>query len=262
MKHQGHLASENLFQVLKTHNRAELEQKVEFTHPVLDSIGRHFVPGEYFYVLTDFQDFKIIFMHPNAERMIPVVAANADFPDLLEPWHQEDAVLLEKRERVVFEFFMNRIPTEELKNYKSTYTVRIKDLSSNYRLYLMQTIVLQTTPKGKMAYNMTVFTDLTDFNIPYSKNINIIGLNGRPSYRNIEVKPDPEFIISEDPLLSHRERETLQLLAQGHTQEEVASQLDVAFSTVRSHANSILKKLNAKNQSEAIRIALQRGLIA
>ncbi|MFW5658535.1 MAG: response regulator transcription factor [Bacteroidota bacterium] len=84
-------------------------------------------------------------------------------------------------------------------------------------------------------------------------------MNGRPSYRDVPIDRLGDYVISENPTLS--ERETLQLLAQGHTQEKVASQLDVAFSTVRTHATKILEKLNAKNQSEAIRIALQRGLI-
>ncbi len=261
MEEQGKRASEQLFKVFRERNGAELEQKIEFSHPILDSIGCHFAPGEYFYVIADFQEFKLVFMHPNAERMIPVKADGADFPDLLEPWHPEDAALLEMREKVTFDFFMGHIPTDELKNYKKTYTVRMRDLSGNYRLYLMQTVVLQITPKGKMAYNLTLFTDLTDLNIPYSTEINIIGLNGRPSYRNIKVKPNPDFVISTDPTLTDRERDTLQLLAQGHTQEEAAAELGLSFNTIRTHAAHILEKLDAKNQSEAIRIALQRGLI-
>ncbi|KAA3643515.1 MAG: DNA-binding response regulator [Chloroflexi bacterium] len=61
--------------------------------------------------------------------------------------------------------------------------------------------------------------------------------------------------------LSGREREVLQLLAEGHSRTEIAAQLSISERTVDSHRTHIMQKLNLENQAELYRVALSRGLI-
>lgn len=61
--------------------------------------------------------------------------------------------------------------------------------------------------------------------------------------------------------LTPREREVLQLLAQGLTSKEVAARLGVAPSTVESHRRQIMSKLSARSIAEMTRIAIRAGLI-
>jgi len=53
-------------------------------------------------------------------------------------------------------------------------------------------------------------------------------------------------------LLSPRELEVLHLLADGHSNQEIASRLVLALSTVKSHVKSILMKLEAENRTQAV----------
>ena len=61
--------------------------------------------------------------------------------------------------------------------------------------------------------------------------------------------------------LTPREREVLQLVAEGATNKEIASQLFIAENTVKNHLRSILAKLHLGNRAEAAAYALREGLI-
>jgi DNA-binding NarL/FixJ family response regulator len=66
-----------------------------------------------------------------------------------------------------------------------------------------------------------------------------------------------------DPLdrLSPREREVFQLVAEGHTNREMAEVLGVRPSTIETHRAHILEKLNLHSTAELVRFAAQRGII-
>ena len=63
-----------------------------------------------------------------------------------------------------------------------------------------------------------------------------------------------------DPL-SERELEVLQWVAEGLTNREIAGRLYIAASTVKSHLNAILRKLDASNRTQAVAEARARGLL-
>ncbi len=58
------------------------------------------------------------------------------------------------------------------------------------------------------------------------------------------------------PALSHREKETLALLARGLTNREIADRLFLAESTVKTHVGSIFGKLGVNSRSEAAALVL------
>jgi len=61
--------------------------------------------------------------------------------------------------------------------------------------------------------------------------------------------------------LTEREREVLRLLAQGMPNKEIASHLVISERTAKFHVSSIMSKLGATNRTEAVTLAVQRGLI-
>jgi DNA-binding NarL/FixJ family response regulator len=64
-----------------------------------------------------------------------------------------------------------------------------------------------------------------------------------------------------ETLLSNREMEVLDCLAQGMTSSQVASELFISENTVKTHVRHILEKLEAGNRAEAVSKAVQLGLI-
>ena len=65
-----------------------------------------------------------------------------------------------------------------------------------------------------------------------------------------------------DPLLTEREMAVLRLLAQGKTNRDIADSLTITERTVKFHVSSISSKLGAANRTEAVTLAVQRGLIS
>jgi two-component system, NarL family, response regulator LiaR len=62
--------------------------------------------------------------------------------------------------------------------------------------------------------------------------------------------------------LTQRERELLALMARGHSNQEISTQLSIAMPTVKFHVTNILAKLHADNRTEAVLIALKHKLVA
>jgi two-component system response regulator NreC len=62
-------------------------------------------------------------------------------------------------------------------------------------------------------------------------------------------------------LLTNREREVLQLIAEGLSNQAIAEELVISVKTVEAHRAHIMTKLHAKNRTDLIRYALKRGLV-
>ena len=61
--------------------------------------------------------------------------------------------------------------------------------------------------------------------------------------------------------LTPRELEVLCLLAQGKSNKQIAAELVITERTTKFHVSSIFSKLEAANRTEAVKIAVQRGLV-
>jgi DNA-binding NarL/FixJ family response regulator len=62
--------------------------------------------------------------------------------------------------------------------------------------------------------------------------------------------------------LTSREREILQLVAEGHSSTAIARRLSISARTVEAHRANVMRKLRLRNQAGLIRYALSRGVLA
>jgi two-component system, NarL family, response regulator NreC len=62
-------------------------------------------------------------------------------------------------------------------------------------------------------------------------------------------------------LLTDREKEVLHLLAEGRSNKEVATTLDLGLSTVETHRANLMQKLNLHNTAEIVLYAVRKGII-
>jgi two-component system, NarL family, response regulator NreC len=61
--------------------------------------------------------------------------------------------------------------------------------------------------------------------------------------------------------LSEREREVLQLVAEGKSSKEIADVLSISPATVETHRTHLLQKLGLRNTAEVVRFAARRGIV-
>jgi DNA-binding NarL/FixJ family response regulator len=61
--------------------------------------------------------------------------------------------------------------------------------------------------------------------------------------------------------LTARERQVLELMADGLTNADIAERLVIGVATVKTHVSSIMAKLGVSTRTEASSIAIRRGLV-
>jgi two-component system response regulator NreC len=71
-----------------------------------------------------------------------------------------------------------------------------------------------------------------------------------------------KYIEDSYELLTRREREILQLVAEGKSNKDVANMLNLSLYTVETHRSNILEKLNLHSVPELILYAVRKGVIA
>ncbi len=62
-------------------------------------------------------------------------------------------------------------------------------------------------------------------------------------------------------LLTGREREVLQLIAEGYSNQRIADDLFISVKTVEAHKAHIMSKLHAQNRTDLIRYAIRKGIV-
>jgi two-component system, NarL family, response regulator len=61
--------------------------------------------------------------------------------------------------------------------------------------------------------------------------------------------------------LTGRETEVLRLIVQGMRNKEIAARLNISEETAQSHVKNILAKLSVHDRTEAVAIAIRRGIV-
>jgi DNA-binding NarL/FixJ family response regulator len=88
----------------------------------------------------------------------------------------------------------------------------------------------------------------------------IRAVHGGRRYLSPEIAQQIALHSSEDSL-SEREIEVLRLVATGKANKEIAGELSVSEDTVKAHLKSVFAKLNVGDRTQAVTLALKRGII-
>jgi DNA-binding NarL/FixJ family response regulator len=65
----------------------------------------------------------------------------------------------------------------------------------------------------------------------------------------------------EGSALTVRERQIVQLIAEGHTNKAIATMLDISLKTVETHRSTVMRKLNLSSSAALVRYAIRNKMI-
>ena len=105
-----------------------------------------------------------------------------------------------------------------------------------------------------LAFGLTVLT--MAFAIGHSS-----GCHLSPAVSDAVLSDYRKHVTDPIDLLTSREREVLQMIAEGQTNKEIATRLNLSVYTVEAHRGRIMEKLNLHSTGELVRFAIRNGLI-
>lgn len=255
--------NENLRQVVRFLEEANAVHE-DLGRPALnptDIIASIFSPGEFYFFLLNFFNFKIEYTHPTVTSIYGVAPEAFTLDLFFSRMHPEDAEQMKLKEAAAGEFFYKRIPTDKILRYKSSYTFRIQDATGNWRHMLHQCTPVQLSADGKIHHSLSVHSDITYLNILPDHRISFIGLAGEPSYYSLSTDPATILQPEKSLTLSARERDIVRLLAEGFASKQIGDQLCISTHTVDTHRRNLLKKTGTRNTLELAVACVKRGLV-
>lgn len=124
-------------------------------------------------------------------------------------------------------------------------------------MYSSDSYVASALRHGALAYVLKN-SDIKDLNKAIDSVLSGVCYlsSGLATRVNRDLIPDDRY-----ELLTTREREILQHVAEGKTAAAISELLNISIRTVEKHRSNLMQKLKVKNHADVIRYALQRGLI-
>ena len=251
---------EKVFSVWTERNSIYQPKKKELLLEIVDQIASHFAAGSYYYFVLNFENITMDYAHDGVMNVLGIEPEDFTMKKCFEKMHPEDLATMNEKEALVFEFFFNKIPKKDFFSYKTAYIMRFKHTDGSYRTILHQSSVFSASDDGKIEQSLCVHTDITHLNIPINHNVSFISTKKQSyhftknsgGYSIIDENKSALEKIPFKDIFSKREKEIIEILAQGKTFNEIAKILFISPHTINTHKRNILSKSGCKNTPELI----------
>jgi DNA-binding CsgD family transcriptional regulator len=214
-----------------------------------------FQVGPFYYCIFNVRDSSFTFVSPEMTQVLGYDAADIDVSFFLSAIHQDDQPWFLNFENAVQDFF-RQLPVDKIQKYKSSYDFRIRNKKNEYVRILHQHTVLQHDEQGNVLTTLIVHTDISHLKQTGRPVLSIIGLEGEPSYTNVDVK---QVFTPSREILSRREKEILTALIAGKQSKEVGAMLHITKETVDKHRRNMLAKTGTNTTAELAGKAIREG---
>lgn len=147
-------------------------------------------------------------------------------------------------------------PPEQRKDFRLFAEYRVLGARNAFVRVIEQQSALELDPRGNIWLALSVLDPApeTDHDAPFRCRLH--------NWRTGDLYTFPPAPDADTDLLTMREREILHLVSKGLVSREIADVLYISVNTVNTHRQRIIRKLDVSNTSEAIRYALDLGLLS
>ena len=146
--------------------------------------------------------------------------------------------------------FMRSLPAGAYQNYRLLYRLRVKKAKEkSYLQLLVEEVILQVDAFGTPVLATGKLSDISHLNPSKGASLYVVEVT-----KTAHTNPGFFLYKAQQEVLSRREREVLDLLAEGSTNVETAERLHISVNTVKNHRKSMLKKTGANNTAALVRL--------
>ena len=241
---------------LSKHNLQIDQSKVD------EILSAFYSAGLSYHGVFDFNQRKFVYVSCSVYDFLGEPHETFTLEHLLDRIHPDDMQYFLKANKIAAYFLFKYIPKESIPDYKVSYQFRMRDKQGAYRLILHQAIPLSLDAEMNLATALINQSDISHISTENSFKISFINIRGNQSYYNIQSISDLLIKVKASrKLLSKREMEILSYLSKGYSTKEIAENLLISSTTVRTHRNNILKKTGFKTISQSIGYFIRKGII-
>jgi len=254
MKVSVYKESLNVWKVITKGNKSNAQLEVDLeVHKKLLNI---FQVGNFYYFIFNPPETIFEFTSPLIKEVLGIDNENITVQEFVERIHPMDQPYFLNFEKEVGRFF-SQLPSHKIPKYKVRYDYRVKKNDGQYIRILQQTITIEHDEEGAVLKTLVVHTDISHLKESERPILSIIGLEGEPSYIDIQV--EQKYVASK--FLSKREIQIINLLIAGKISKEIADELGLKPMTIDSYRKKLLKKTNTRTIGQLIAKVIQEGLI-
>ena len=233
------------------------EEELKFSLEIHQKLLSFFQVGDYYYYIFNVKQSVFDLVSSEITSVLGYLPEEVTVPFFLSKIHTEDQPWFLNFENKVGEFFATLTP-EQIPSYKVRYDYRIQKKDGSYIRILQQVVTIQVGEDKGLIRTFGVHTDISHIKQEGAPVLSFIGLNGEPSYINIDAK---KTFALDKALLTAREKEILCLLIEGKTSDEIGKQLFISKLTVDSHRKKLLNKTGCSNTALLTSLAVKKGWI-
>jgi len=232
-------------------------EQLRFELELYKKLLNFFQVGDYYYLIFNIPILDLEFASMEIETVLGYNPSEFSMNTVIEKAHPDDRPYFLNFENKAGTFFTT-LPIEKLMKYKIRYDYRIQKKSGSYIRILQQSSVIEHNENGGIIRTLVVHTDITHLKAEGNPVFSIIGLEGEPSYINIDV--EKVFAVSKE-FLSKRENQVLSLLIEGKLSKEIGNILHISKQTVDKHCKNMIAKNKLSNTAELVSNAIRKGWI-
>lgn len=252
---------DKLYRVFRSQNIQKPAENIN-VFEMVEQIASLFAAGSFYYFIFNLVTLEFDYVSEGVKPLLGIEAKDYKLMKWLKIMHPEDQEQLSFKESTSINLKLNIIPKEDISKYKTVYLLRLRDKKGNYRTFLHQVKVINTSEDGKIQQTIGVHTDVTYLKIPFDHKLSFIPTDSNlPSY-HFEFLNN-QYVLSDglSGKFTKRELDIIRLLGQGKRADEIADMLCISKLTVNTHKRNILKKANSKNSTELVVKCLREGFI-
>lgn len=234
--------------------------------PFLHGFLSAFSPGHSYHYVANFKTMQLQFVSESVLDFAGKPSKEVTFKDIISTAHPDQVEMVQLKEQVIYDFYFNYLPKEEVNRYKLVYVYKMIDPKGKTRVMLHQALPLNVDSNGNLENALSVHTDVSYLRLQPVHAISFFSLDGRKSFVNINSesgKFDPETQNRGELIdaLTPREKEVVALLAKGMSSKEISTRLHISVHTVNKHRKNILQKTNCANTSELVSQCIMAGIL-